>query len=77
MLRVSSTKIVSFLHTTSPFAAKGFDVLVFVLAPPPHGTEQSPITQSSHVQWSIMGNIAAHKELVQLQYIDNHKMNIF
>ena len=37
-------------HSNPPCAALNFLSLVLVIAPPPHGFEHSPITQSSQTQ---------------------------
>ena len=39
-------------HSSPPCCAPTFSVLVFVLIPPPHSLSHSPITQSSHSQWT-------------------------
>lgn len=44
------------IHSNPPCAALTFLSLVMVTSPPPHGLEHSPITQSSHSQFTCNKN---------------------
>jgi hypothetical protein len=40
-------------HSLPPCLADTFSVLLLILVPPPHDLEQSSITHSFHLQWTI------------------------